>query len=298
MKRTVIAALLATLVVFGSIVPASSSTFSARVESDRVHVRILSNLTQNITSLLERRISVSGEALSNAAKVIERQIRVKSPNGSVGGLSIQSVFANNSVEVTMDFDVLSVVAKREEVVTANLTWRAFDIVDDLEAETMHYNLVGKTYLRPAIPRYENMTGLRFYENRTLPATIYRAQDIAGNVTMLRFGTLRATLSRWNMTYNVAKTETRYTLKVGRIVDLAAKRELDSAASFGIWMDLTGEISVAGHAQVRGETIISEVQIGSFQILMLLAVIIPVVCVIVAHLLEKSRVGTKPEGRRR
>jgi hypothetical protein len=299
MKRTVITTLLTALVVFGSITPASSSTFFARVESDRVHVRISSTLTQNITTLFERRISISGETLSNAAKTVERQIKVRSPNGSVGGLSIQSVFANNSVELTMEFDALSVVSKREEVVTANLTWRAFDIVDDLQAETVHYNLVGKTYLRSAIPQYENMTGIQFYENRTLPATIYRAQDIAGNVTMLRFGALRAVLSKWAMTYDVSRTETRYTLKAGRTVDLAARREFNSsAASFGIWMDLTGEVSVPGYAQVKGETIVSEVQIGTFQILMFLAVIIPVVCVIAAHLAEKKRSGTRPEGRHR
>jgi hypothetical protein len=299
MKRTVIAVLLATLIVFGSLTPVSSSTFLARVESDRVHVRVLSNLTQNITTLFEKKISISGDALSNAARIIERQIRAKSPDGSVRGISIQSMFANNSVEVTLDFDVLSVVSKREEVVIANLTWRAFDIVDDLEAETVHYNLVGKTYFRSAIPQYENMTGMRFYENRTLPATLYRARDIAGNVTMLRLSPLRAPLSRWNMTYDVVRTETRYTFKCGRIVDLAVRRELNSsAASFGIWMDLTGEVSIPGYAKVRGEGIVSEVQIGIFQILMFFAVAIPVLGVIATHLIERKRTGTGHEGRRR
>lgn len=299
MKRLLIVLLLAILVASGSFFPVFSSTFSARVESDRVHVKISSSLTQNITSLFEKTITVSARSLSEAADVIEQQIRAKSPQASLKDLSIQCVFTNTTIAIHVEFDVLSVVSKREEVVAANFTWRAFSVLFDLETEKVHYNLVGKTYFLPAIPRYQNMTRTRFYENRTLPTTLYRALDIAGNVTMLRFNVLGQPLFGWEMTYDVAKVETTYRLKAGRVLDLAAGRELNASTTwFGIWMDLTGEITISGYAGLRGETIVSETQIGPSQVLMLMAVLIPLLAMITVHLVEEKRTKARAEARHR
>jgi len=299
MRRMVIVSPTLLLVASASIVTVSCSILSARVQSDRVHARIVSNLTQNMTNLFEGISRVSGASLSDATHAIERQIRASCPQASLKDLSIQFEFTNNTVEIQAEFDVLSVVSNREEVVLANLAWRAFSILDDLEAEKVHYNLVGRTYFRSAIAHFENMTRTVFYENRTFPATRYRALDIAGNVTMLRFSALGQSLSKWERTYDVGKVETSYILKAGPTLDLAARRELDgSALWYGIWMDLVGEITVSGHAGLNGDMIESETRVGVSQILMVMAVVTPLLVTIMAHLGERRRTRMKDQGRRR
>jgi len=298
MKRAIIIVLIITLIVCGDFAAVSASTFSARIQPDRVHVTISSNLSQNITSLFERKIILSGDSLANATRMLERSIQAKSPGAYIKDSLIHCTFTNSSIEVKLEFNVFAVVSRREEVVTANLTWRAFSILDDIVVGNVSCNAVGKSYFLKDIPRYENMTGTRFYENRTFPATTYRAKDIVGNITMLRFKALEIPLSKWERTYDVARAETRYGLKVGRMVDLAARRELNSSmAEFGIWMDLSGEIVVSGYARLKGEAIVSEAHIGPLQVLVLATVVVPLMIVIAAHMIEKRK-KPKVESKRR
>jgi hypothetical protein len=298
MKKMLTTAFLVALVLSTGSTATFASTFSAKVYSDRVHANISVSLTQNITSLFHRSFAVSGVSLTDASRAIEQQVKTKSPQASLKDVSIQCTFTNTTIESIVEFDVLS-VAKREDMIIANFTWRALEVLDDLVAEGVNYNQVGKAYFRVVIPRYENMTGVRFYENRTVQVTHYRASDLAGNITMLRFRALGVPLSRWDMTYNITTAETTYKLRVGRIVDLVAKRETNSSAtSFGIWMELTGEIVAPGFATLRGEAVVSEAQVGLVQLSIFGAVTIPLVTLIVAHLTEKRRVRLRAEGRRR
>lgn len=298
MKKSFLLSSIVIFMILGSIADSYGSTFSARIERDRVHVKISSTLTQNMTSLFERKIVVSGDSLTNITKLFEKQIKARSPNAYVKDLSVYCTFTNSTVEVAVQFDVLGVVSRHEEVITANLTWRGLNVPDDLSAENVSYNLVGKAYLLKAVAYYENMTETRFYENRTLSATIYRAKDIIGNITMLQLKALATPLSKWQTIYNIARAETSYKLKLGRTVDLAAKRELNvSVTEFGVWMDLTGEISVSGYAKVKGDAIVSEAGIGNSQVLILASVVIPLGIAVTAHMVEK-RARIKAEGRRR
>jgi len=299
MKRTLIVALLVAFMICENVAAAFASTFSARIERDRVHVKISSSLSQNITSLFEKKISLSGDSLTNATRAFEKQIKARSPEAYIKDFSVHCTFTNNTIEVAVQFDVLGVVSRKEEVVAANLTWRAFNILDDLSAENVSYNLVGKAYFRGAIPRYENMTETRFYEDRMLPVTVYRAKDITGNITMLRFKSLETPLSKWEMVYNITRVETSYKLKVGRTVDLVARRELNaSVTEFGVWMDLTGEITTSGYARLKGEAAISEVGVGISQLLMFAAVAIPLLVATTTHIIEKKRTRIKAEGKRK
>jgi len=298
MKMMLTAAFLVAMIVSTGSTVTSASTFSAKIHPDRVHASISVNLTQNITSLFHRSFAVSGDSLGHASRTIEQQVKARSPQTSLKDLSIQCTFTNTTIESIIKFDVLS-VTKREDMIIANFTWRALEVLDDLVAEGVNYNQVGKAYFRPVIPRYENMTGVRFYENRTVQVTHYRASDLAGNITMLRFRPLSVPLSKWDMIYNITTAETAYMLKVGRIVDLVARREINSSvASFGIWMELTGEIIAPGFATLRGEAVVSEAQVGLAQLSILAAVIMPLVTLIVAHLAERRRVRLRAEGRRR
>jgi len=299
MKRLFMAALIVTLVFSTGSMAALASTFSARVYSDRVHVNMSSSLTQNITSLFHRSFGVTASSLSDASRAIEQQVKVKLPQAFVKDLSIQCAFANTTIETIVNFDVLSTASKREDIIIANFTWRALEIFDDLVADGVNYNQVGKAYFRAAIPRYANMTGTRFYENRTIQVTHYRASDLAGNITMLKFKPLGVPLSKWDMAYNITTAETTYKLRVGRIVDLVAKRETNSSAtSFGIGMDLTAEIIAPGFATLKGEAVVSETHVGFVQLSMLGVIIIPLAILIATNLAEKRRVRFRAEGRHR
>jgi len=288
MNRTLIVASLVAIIMFGNVMTSSASSISATIEPDRVHVKALSSLTQNITSLFEKKITVSGGSLANATGAFERHVKTRIPGASVKSLSVQCAFTNNTINLSVEFDVVGVVSKREEVITANLTWRALNVTDDLSAENANYNLVGKAYFRDAISRYENMTATLFYDNRTTPITAYRARDIAGNITMLQFKPIETPLSKWEMVYNIAKAETSYRAKLGRTVDLVARRELNtSITEFGVWMDLTGEIVASGYARLKGEVLVSEAGIGIVHFLMLAAVVVPLVVAAALHMIEKK-----------
>ena len=295
MKRTLIITLLVASMLCQNAVAVTGSTFSARIERDMIGVKISSTLSQNVTSLFEKKINISGGSLTNLTRAFEKQIRARSPEAAVRDLSAYCMFTNNTIEVAVQFNVFGVVSRHGEVVTANLTWRTLNISDDLSIENVSYNLVGKAYFREIVPRFENMTGARFYENRTLPVTVYRAKDIAGNITMLGFKFLGAPLSKWQMTYDVTKVETSYRLKLGNVVDLAVKRELNaSVTEFGILMDFAGEITTSGYARLKGDLIESEVGIGNTQILMLTAVVVPTLIAVTARMLEAKRTRIKTD----
>lgn len=299
MKKALIVTFLVIFMICQNVAAASASTFSARIERDVIDVQISSTLSQNITSLFEKRINILGDPLTNVTRTFEKQIKAKSPEAALRNFSVHCAFTNNTIDVSVRFNVLAVVSRREEVVTANLTWRALDILDDFSVENVSYNLVGKAYFRGIIPRFENMTGALFYENRTLPVTAYRAKDIAGNITMLRFKSLGAPLSNWQMVYNVTKGETSYKLKLGRVVDLAVKRELNtSVTEFGVWMDLTGEITTSGYARLKGDAIVSEAGVGISQVLMFTAVAVPLLIAVTAHAIERRRTKIKTEAKRK
>lgn len=299
MKRTLTITLLVASMLCQNAVAVTGSTFSARIERDMISVKISSTLSQNATSLFEKQINISGDSLTNLTRAFEKQIRARSPQATVGDLSAYCIFTNNTIEVAVQLSVLGVISKRGEVVAANLTWRTLSIPDDLFAEDVRYNLVGKAYFMGIVPRFENMTGARFYENRTLPVTTYRAKDIAGNITMLGFRFLGTPLSKWQMTYDVAKAETSYRLKLGNVIDLAVKRELNtSVTEFGVLMDLAGEITVSGYARLRGDLIESEVGIGNTQILMLIAVVVPILIAVTARTVETKRARIKTDTRRK
>jgi len=299
MKKALIVTFLIIFMICQNVSAASASTFSARVERDVIDVQISSTLGQNITSLFEKKINISGDALTNVTRTFEKQIKAKSPEAAVRNFSVHCIFTNNTIEVSVRFNVLGVVSRREEVVTANLTWRAFNILDDFSVENVSYNLVGKAYFRGVISRFENVTGARFHENRTLPVTAYRAKDIAGNITMLRFESLGAPLSNWQMMYNITKGETSYKLKLGRVVDLAVKRELNiSVTEFGVWVDLSGEITTSGFARLKGDAIVSETGVGISQVLILAFVAIPLLIAVAAHVIERKRTRIKTEAKRK
>jgi len=295
MKRILIIAFLVVSMICQNVVGATGSTFSARIERDMISVKISSTLGQNITSLFEKKINISGDSLTNLTKALDRQIKARSPEAAVRDLSARCTFTNDTIEVVVQFNVFGVISRHGEVVAANLTWRTLNIPDDIFAENVSYNLVGKAYFRGIVPRFENMTGARFYENRTLPVTVYRAKDIAGNITMLRFKSLGTPLSKWQMTYDITRAETSYMLKLGNIVDLAVKRESNaSVTEFGILMDLVGEITTPGYARLKGDMIESEVAIGNTQILMLMAVVVPMLIAVAARTLETKRARIKTD----
>ena len=299
MKKALMVACLVTFMISQNLASASASTFSARIERDAIDVQISSTLSQNITSLFERRISLSGDPLTNVTRAFEKQIKAKSPEATVRDISANCIFTNTTVEVSVRFKVLGVVSRREEFVTANLTWRALNILDDFSVENVSYNLVGKAYFRGIIPRFENMTGAQFYENRTIPVTTYRAKDVAGNITMLRFKSLEAPLMNWQMAYNITKGDTCYRLKLGRVVDLAVKREVNaSVTELGVWMDLSGEIATSGFAKLKGDSIMSETGVGTSHVLMLVSVVVPLLIAFTARIIERKTIRTKTELKRR
>lgn len=299
MKKALMVACLVIFIISQNLASASASTFSARIERDAIDVQISSTLSQNITSLFERRISLSGDPLINVTRALEKQIKAKSPEATVRDISANCIFTNTTVEVSVRFKVLGVVSRREEFVTANLTWRALNILDDFSVENVSYNLVGKAYFRGIIPRFENMTGAQFYENRTIPVTTYRAKDVAGNITMLRFKSLEAPLMNWQMAYNITKGDTCYRLKLGRVVDLAVKREVNaSVTELGVWMDLSGEIATPGFAKLKGDSIMSETGVGTSQVLMLVSVVVPLLIAFTARIIERKRIRTRTEVKRR
>ena len=299
MKKALMVACLVTFMISQNLASASASTFSARIERDAIDVQISSTLSQNITSLFERRISLSGDPLTNVTRAFEKQIKAKSPEATVRDISANCIFTNTTVEVSVRFKVLGVVSRREEFVTANLTWRALNILDDFSVENVSYNLVGKAYFRGIIPRFENMTGAQFYENRTIPVTAYRAKDVAGNITMLRFKSLEAPLMNWQMAYNITKGDTCYRLKLGRVVDLAVKREVNaSVTELGVWMDLSGEIATSGFAKLKGDSIMSETGVGTSHVLMLVSVVVPLLIAFTARIIERKTIRTKTELKRR
>ena len=299
MKKALMVACLVIFIISQNLASASASTFSARIERDAIDVQISSTLSQNITSLFERRISLSGDPLTNVTRAFEKQIKAKSPEATVRDISANCIFTNTTVEVSVRFKVLGVVSRREEFVTANLTWRALNILDDFSVENVSYNLVGKAYFRGIIPRFENMTGAQFYENRTIPVTTYRAKDVAGNITMLRFKSLEAPLMNWQMAYNITKGDTCYRLKLGRVVDLAVKREVNaSVTELGVWMDLSGEIATSGFAKLKGDSIMSETGVGTSHVLMLVSVVVPLLIAFTARIIERKTIRTKTELKRR
>jgi len=299
MMKALIVACLVIFMISQNLASASASTFSARIERDAIDVQISSTLSQNITSLFERRISLSGDPLTNVTRAFEKQIKAKSPEATVRDISANCIFTNTTVEVSVRLKVLGVVSRREEFVTANLTWRALNILDDFSVENVSYNLVGKAYFRGIIPRFENMTGAQFYENRTIPVTTYRAKDVAGNITMLRFKSLEAPLMNWQMAYNITKGDTCYRLKLGRVVDLAVKREVNaSVTELGVWMDLSGEIATSGFAKLKGDSIMSETGVGTSHVLMLVSVVVPLLIAFTARIIERKTIRTKTELKRR
>jgi hypothetical protein len=299
MKRALVVLLLVMFVALQGSPVITASMFSARIERDMINVRISSRLSQNITSLFDKEIHLSGEPLVNLTKAFDRQIRARSPEATVKDLSADCVFRNESVEVSVQFNVVGTVIRRNEVVTANLTWRAFDVPDDVSVENVRFNLVGNAYFGDVVRRFENATSARFYENRTIPVTTYRAREILGNITMLRFKPLGVPLSKWKMIYNTTKAETTYKLDLGKVVDIAVRREFNaSTTEYGVLMSLAGEITAPGYARLKQDVIEAEVYIGASQYFMFTAVTTALIVAIVARTVEKKRSGFRLEAKRR
>ncbi len=287
MRERIFAVAVLVLVVVYSTIPGNCYVMSATIDKEKIHVKISSVVDHNFTQLTQQDLSFSGEDLSKASAVIENAIKARQNSAAVKNLLLSGSLSSSSIKLDAEFDISGVVLVEGAILKANSTWRSFEVSENMSSRSVLWNRVGEQYFVPRVDYFVNITSTRFYYNQTTLVTSGQAKNVLKDLKMLDFRPLSLRLSAWNQTRSLAENKTRWTVKLGKVLDFSARQDLESSSvKFVISKSIDAEISVPGYGTLQGETIRTDVGTGETELTMLAIVLIATIGAICTHLIVR------------
>jgi len=295
------AAILILFVMMASlfVLPAYASDVTITIENQQVQAKLTLSLQQNITRLPVQSNTLnmaSNDELSSAfTKALANASSGAAPSGLM--LNLESVGMWLNISATMMVSGVSV--RNKDMLSANMTWKDFEISSNLRAGNLSYNTVGSQYLRPVAEFYSNasrfvgrpnstITGVNFFVNGTSVSGPV-AENYVGNFTVLDFRALSTPIEYWTRTYTLSNNTTTWRYTPPQLLDITIGVErLNVTKSYFAHYGYEAEITVQGIARANGDTLLLDVSTGEKEWVMAGLIALTIVLAIVAQLSFRAK----------
>lgn len=235
---------------------ANESSVKVSVEKDLIEFRSIIALKQNVTPIGELEAPISGGALLALNRSLSKALQERAPRAAIRNLEARLVASKGWFNITLKFNVEGVTKVRGNKMFIDCAWKNFWVKEDLEANGVKFNKVGEAYLGPAIEKYENASGVRFWLNKTHSVAPEEAIAAVKKLSMLDFREFSAPLDGWNKTYSIAERRTffRYDAPPKLDFNLTLMGAANKSVAYLARVDSEAEISAPNYAKAEGDVI--------------------------------------------
>lgn len=304
------AAILILFVIMASlfVLPAYASNVRITVENQQVQARLSLSLQQNITQLPVQSDTLSMATNDELSSAFTKALTNASSGAAPAGLTLNLDSAEMWLNISATMTVSGVSVRNGDVLSANMTWKDFDISSDLRAGNLSYNTVGKQYLRPVAAFYSNasrfvgrpnstITGVNFFVNGT-SVNGPVAENYLGNFTVFDFRALSVPIEDWTRTYTLNNNTTTWRYTPPQLLNISiGVQRLNVTTSFFARYGYGAEITVQGIARAHGDTLLLDVGKGQKEWVMAGLVALTIVLAIVTQLSFRAKKKSSKLGRR-
>jgi len=299
--------LVTTLVLSWSAASAHASSIQLSARGGKVSVNLDLHFFQNMTSMPTVNTPLSGSSAEDLNRALSEGLAERNPGASIQSISGEIVSGKDWVNSTIHFEVSGISEPKGDLLVVNCTWVSFSVSRDLRLGNLSYNRIGAAYIKPTVEAYASYIGAPL--NATVPevilvigeqeAGVVTTLNMAGNATLLDFGSLNEPIERWQRTYNMTEDLTTWVTEPDPPVDLKiiVTPQDGKPTLYSAFYGYNATISVDGPAQAEGNTIRTETQGGSELLLMLGVVIASFAVAVVASLRYRSRRRQLPRRRK-
>lgn len=258
MKVALIGALVLTALLIVAAFPqawANESSVKVGIEKNLIEFRAVIALKQNVTTIGELEAPLSGDALLALNGSLSKALQEKAPEATIHNLEAYVAASKGWFNVTLKFNVEGVTRVKGNKLLVDCAWKNFRVEEDLEADGVKFNKVGEAYLGPAIEKYENASGVRFWLNETHSVAPEEAIAVVKEFSMLDFREFSAPLDGWNKTYSITERRTffRYDAPPRLNFNLTVMGANGSVAYLAK-VDSEAEVSAPSYARAEGDVI--------------------------------------------
>ena len=299
--------MLAILVLSWSTSNAHASSADYSIHDGKVSVELSLQFYQNVTAMPSLNEPFTGVPAEDLASAIEDSLSNTTKTVSVSSLSGEVASNADWVNTTIRFDVDGITTQNSGLLNLNCSWIRFKVPNDLRVGDLSYNLIGAKYIRPTFEKYvgfetaplnETIASVG-YQFGTLGTSPELAIQRAGNTTLLDFSYLTPPLEEWKTTYNLTRDSTTWFYDPEPAADMSLLVAPRNASAFHLDASYAynATLSVNGSAQVKGDTISTDVSGGLQPLLMLGVIIATFVVAVVTSWVYRSRRKQLPRRRK-
>lgn len=234
---------------------ANGSLIEVNIEKGLIEFRSIIALKQNVTAIGELKFPVSGDALLALNASLSKALQERAPGATVRNLEAYVAASKDWFNVTLKFNVGGVTRVKGNRMLVDCAWKNFWVKEGLEANGVKFNKVGEAYLSPAVEKYENASGVRFWLNETRSVAPGEAIASLKKFSMLDFREFSVPLDGWNKTYSIVERRTffRYDAPPRLNFNLTVM-EANGSAAYLAKVDSEAEISAPNYAKAEGDVI--------------------------------------------
>lgn len=304
------AAILILFVIMASlfVLPAYASNVRITIENQQVQARLSLSLQQNITQLPVQSDTLSMATNDELSSAFTKALTNASSGAAPAGLTLNLDSTEMWLNISATMTVSGVSVRNGDVLSANMTWKDFDIPSDLRAGNLSYNTVGKQYLRPVAAFYSNasrfvgrpnstITGVNFFVNGT-SVNGPVAENYLGNFTVFDFRALSVPIEDWTRTYTLNNNTTTWRYTPPQLLNISiGVQRLNVTTSFFARYGYEAEMTVQGIARAHGDTLLLDVGTGQKEWVMAGLVALTIVLAIVTQLSFRAKKKSSKLGRR-
>ena len=303
------AAILILFVIMASlfVLPAYASDVTITIENQQVQARLSLSLQQNITQLPVQSNTLSTGSNDELSSAFTKALTDAFPGAAPAGLTLNLNSAGMWLNISATMTISGVSVRKGDVLSANMTWKDFDISSNLRAGNLSYNAVGKQYLRPVAAIYSNasrfvgrpnstITGVNFLVNNTSVSGPV-AENYLGNFTVFDFRALSVPIEDWARTYTLNNNTTTWQYTPPQLLDISiGVQRLNVTTNFFARYGYDAEITVQGIARAHGDTLLLDVGTGQKEWVMAGLIALTIVLAIVTQLSFRAKKKSVKLGR--
>jgi len=255
---------------------------------------------QNVTAFPNQSATITKAVDSNTFNSFSEAIRGLDPNVTLSDLTVKLDSSTSWLNVSLTMSLASVAQTHGDLSVVDISWRSFNVSEDLRTGNLSYNLIGKRYFRPVYEYYVNaseyvgrpnatITGVSFFVNDTQSLSGGQAADSVGNATLLDFRSLSASLEHWERTYSLSNDTTSWRYTPPPLIADSIKVQMgNSTKQFLSRYNYTAEIVAPGLAEASGNTVLVDVGSGLKEWVMAGAVVLALACAVCVEMFFRSR----------
>ena len=303
------AAILVLFVIVGSlfVLPAHASDVTITIENQQVQAKLILSLQQNITRLPVQSNTLSIATNDELSSAFTKALTNASSGAAPTGLTLNLDSAGMWLNISATMIVSGVSVRNGDVLSANMTWKDFEISSNLRAGNLSYNTVGEQYLRPIAAFYSNasrfvgrpnstITGVNFFVNRTSVSGPV-AENYVGNFTVFDFRALRVPIEDWTRAYTLNNDTTTWRYTPPQLLDISiGVQRLNVTTSYFARYGYEAGITVQGIARAHGDTLLLDVGTGQKEWVMAGLIALTIILAIVTQLSFRAKKKSVKLGR--